>query len=193
MKTAVIEVWKWLGSNLAEIIATCALLFTAYQAYLSRRHNRLSVIPRLVSFGSRNSEDNIGHIKVTLSNKGVGPAVIEFYLFELDRKPQKLKDSREALNFVDSLVGEICIRCSVSSFAPGHVLAAGESLTIMEIVFSDAEGQGWRHIEEMMDRLALRVRYSSLYGEKFNYHSIESHGKSGKKFGLTIFAQFRDI
>ena len=41
---------KFLGEHSAEIIAICALGLTFYQAYLSRKHNRLSLKPHLTRF-----------------------------------------------------------------------------------------------------------------------------------------------
>lgn len=169
------EIWKWIGSNVAELIATCALLFTAYQAYLSRKHNRISVTPRIASFGIRNSEKGIGRLQIKLSNRGLGPAVFEDYQIELDNIPQEFKNSKEALSFIENMVGIINIKSTVISLLPGHILGIGESISIMDIHFVDEEGEGWDHIENLIDRLSLRVRYCSLYADKYEYHSNETH------------------
>ncbi len=169
-----VDVWKWLGNNSAEIIAICALIFTAYQAYLLRKHNRLSVTPKLAVFTARNSENKIGTINIELSNNGLGPAIIKKYEFEVDDKVKTFKDSDEALKFIEKLVGVIGVENKITLILPGHIIAAGESSTMLHLKFSE-ESNGWEHIEGIIDRLSLRVKYTSMYGEQFEYHSIETH------------------
>lgn len=170
-----LDSWKWLGDNVAEIIAVCALAFTAYQAHLSRRHNRLSVAPRLSTFSYRNSENGIGRLQVDLSNNGLGPATIDLYQIELDGVAQDFETSEQAHLFIQDLVGSIGIKNSISSLLPGHIISAGETATIVDLYFWENAGEGWSHIDSIADRLSLRIKYSSMYGEKLEYHSINTH------------------
>lgn len=169
------KIWIWLGCNTAEIIAVCALVFTAYQAYLSRRHNRLSIIPKLTTSTVGKSEESIGSMAVILANNGLGPAVINTYLVELDGIPQEFNDSSEVLVFMKELVGNIGVDSTVTLLNSGHIIAAGESTKVMFISFVDNEGKGSEYVDNLMNRFSLRVSYSSIYGEKFEYHSIETH------------------
>ena len=110
-----------------------------------------------------------------MSNSGLGPAIIKSCDFEIDDKVKNFKDSDELLSFIENSVGPIGIKHAVMSFLPEHVIAVGESSTILNIVFFAEGGKGWEHIEKLMDRLTLRVKYSSMYGEEFQYHSITTH------------------
>jgi hypothetical protein len=49
---------EWLGM----IIAVCALAFTAYQAYVQRKHNVISVKPHITTFVNRNRNMNTGQL-----------------------------------------------------------------------------------------------------------------------------------
>ena len=171
----VIGVWEWLGNNVSAIIAICALVFTAYQSHLTRTHNRISVKPKLTTFAKRNSENDIGVLNIKLFNKGTGPAIVKKYQFELDGIIQDFSDSAEALTFIQDLVGVIGVRNSITTLSPEQVISAGEYIEIMDISFMEYDNNGWIHIEELMDRLSIRVKYCSIYDEFFEYHSIESH------------------
>jgi hypothetical protein len=75
--------WDWLSLNAANVIAVCALSATFWQAYISRRHNRLSVVPYLTTW----EEVIEGYIVFKIMNYGVGPARIKsFNIFVDDQK-----------------------------------------------------------------------------------------------------------
>jgi len=170
-----IGIWKWFGNNSAEIIAVCALIFTVYQAYLSRKHNRMSVTPKLTVIAERNSENGIGTLHIKLFNNGLGPAIINKFDFEADNKAKEFKDSDEMLKFMEDWVGPIGIKNTVMSLLPEHIIAVNESSTLLLLEFFTEDGKGWEHIEAIVNRLSLRVKYNSMYGEEFEYHSIETH------------------
>ncbi len=170
-----VDIWKFFGNNSAEIIALCALLFTAYQAYLSRKHNRISVTPKLAILAARSTENGMGSFHIKLSNNGLGPAIIKRCDFEVDSKPKEFNDSDEMRTFIEDWVGPIGIKTTVMSFLPEHIIAANESSIILQLEFIVDDGKGWEHIEGIARRLSLRVKYSSMYGEQFEYHSIETH------------------
>lgn len=66
----------WLGTHAAEVIAICALAFTAYQAFLQRQQSRVSVRPHVTTFVNRNRKGNVGELEVILMNNGLGPALL---------------------------------------------------------------------------------------------------------------------
>lgn len=59
------------------IIALCALGFTVYQAWLTRRHNPLAVMPHLDWSRARRRDENGLALRLLLKNTGIGPAIIQ--------------------------------------------------------------------------------------------------------------------
>ncbi len=67
-------IWQWFSNNTSNVIAICALGATFWQAYLSRRHNRLSVKPHIeISTGFNFNQQEYF---INILNNGIGPALI---------------------------------------------------------------------------------------------------------------------
>jgi len=169
------EVWNWLGENAAEIIAVCALVFTAYQAGLARKHNRLSVKPHLTTFGNREELNGVKSIGATIQNNGLGPAVIQSFQFELLGQLREFRSSEEAHSVFETIIDNPKVSLSISTLCPGHVISNSEKLLIFSAVFPLSEEGSINDFESMLDAMAIKVKYQSIYGECFEYHSINSH------------------
>ena len=74
-----------LQNNPGASIALFALLLTFYQSYLTRKHNRLSVKPHLTVFSEFEYSNKIFTWNVTLTNCGLGPAIIDSYRVATDQ------------------------------------------------------------------------------------------------------------
>src|SRR5687767_14553435 len=68
------SVWSLLSNNSSNVIAICAFIATFWQAYLSRKHNRLSVKPQLEISSGFNFNDQEYYINIL--NNGLGTALI---------------------------------------------------------------------------------------------------------------------
>src|ERR1043166_4525137 len=69
---------------IATFVGFLALCVSAYTAYMQRQQVRAAVWP-ILEFDSSNSPD----IRFTLTNKGVGPAIINKVSVRLDNQPMK--------------------------------------------------------------------------------------------------------
>lgn len=104
----------------AVLIGFCALAVSAYTAYIQRQQVRAQVWPILL-YGTSNEP----MIRLTVANKGVGPALIRHVVVTVDSEPvpnwndamQKLLGSGRHL-FAQSTIG-------------GAVLSAGESVDVL--------------------------------------------------------------
>src|SRR5438034_11338974 len=96
----------------ATFIALLAVCVAGYAAYMQRQQVRAAVWP-ILEFDSSNGPD----IHFTVSNKGVGPAIIRHVIVKLDGQP--MKDWNEVL---DKLTGPGKHRYSESDIT-GHVFA----------------------------------------------------------------------
>jgi hypothetical protein len=69
------------------VIALAALFVACWQGHLARTHNRLSVLPNLQTHTDENNAGNTGTIELTLSNSGIGPAIIKAIQLKKNGKP----------------------------------------------------------------------------------------------------------
>jgi len=75
-----VAIWKLIAENSSSIIAICALIFTLWQLFVTRRHNELSVTPYLTTWS---------HID---NDNGVGPALIKTFQVFVDERGIESQD-----------------------------------------------------------------------------------------------------
>ncbi len=167
---------EWL-SFWAILISAVALIISAWQAYMFRSHNELSVVPLFDTekqFVKKGTNDMIW---IALKNDGLGPGIIESNTI-LHRN--KAIDSK--IFFVEFITKLMSFRNS--SFAllqEGEVLKPGESKRILmfdELNIMRVSGQKQRaEIYKQFFSIEIRVVYRSLYGRKYKFSK-----KLGKLF-----------
>ncbi len=146
---------------IATLVGVCALTVSGYTAYMQRQQVRATVWP-ILEFDSSNQPD----IHFTLSNKGVGPAIIRHVMVTVDGQP--VINWREALQ---KLLGPGTHNFSESDMT-GHVLSAGESMTILTphdlnnnpLTF-DKSNPLWIEMNKDRARVAVEICYCSTLGE----------------------------
>jgi len=153
---------------IATFVGVCALCVSGYTAYMQRQQVRAAVWP-ILEFDSGNQPD----IHFTLSNKGVGPAIIRHVIVTVDGQP--VKNWREAL---EKLLGPGTHWFSESDMN-GHVLSANESMTVLTPT-QDPEGTPiahnrsdplWMEVNKARARLAVEICYCSTLGECWTLRS----------------------
>jgi hypothetical protein len=160
----------------ATFIALLAVCVAGYTAYMQRQQVRAAVWP-ILEFDSSNSPD----IHFTLSNKGVGPALIRHVVVKVDDQP--VKNWREAM---EKLLGPGEHLFSESDMN-GHVLAPNESLTVVtprdasnNSLVVDKSNPLWVTMNKERVRVSVEVCYSSTLGECWTLRA------TGLKPGTTI-------
>jgi hypothetical protein len=152
---------------IATLVGFCALCVSAYTAHVQRQQVRAAVWP-ILEFDTSNEPD----IHFTLSNKGVGPAIVRHIIVTVDGQP--VRTWREAL---DKMLGPGKHGFSESSMS-GHVLAANESMTILTPL--DAGGNPiphnrsdplWMEINKARERVEVEICYCSTLGECWTLRS----------------------
>jgi len=71
------------------VIALAALVLAVWEGVMERRHNRLSVAPRLTI--RLHAGDSLGMLGCTVSNEGLGPAIVTNCLIKVDGKAMENK------------------------------------------------------------------------------------------------------
>ena len=141
-------------------IALLAVCVAGYTAYMQRQQVRAEVWP-ILEFDSSNGPD----IHFTLSNKGVGPAIIRHVIVKVDDQP--VRNWNEVL---DKFLGPVKHRYSESDMS-GHVLAPNESMTVFTPhdlegnALTDRSNPLWVEMNKDRGRLSVEICYSSTLGE----------------------------
>lgn len=133
-----------------------ALCVSGYTAYMQRQQVRAAVWPIL-----QYTSSNEPHIRLTLENKGVGPAIIRQVIVKVDDQP--MPNWHDVLQ---KLLGPGAHHFSESSMSK-HVLSAGESMDIL--VPHDNESKPLTYVNspdplsEEMNKARLRVAVEICY------------------------------
>jgi len=145
---------------IATFIALLAVCVAGYTAYMQRQQVRAAVWP-IVEFDSSNGPD----IHFTLSNKGVGPAIIRHVILKVDDQPVKNWNA-----VLDKFIGPGKHRYSESDMS-GHVLAPNESMTVFTPHDPDGNPLTDRsnplsvEMNKGRGRVSVEICYSSTLGE----------------------------
>jgi hypothetical protein len=147
---------------IATLVGVSALFVSGYTAYVQRQQVRAAVWPIL-----EYSTSNQPTIRFTVSNKGVGPAIIRHVVVTVDGQP--VRNWREAF---DKLLGPGVHRNSQSTIN-GKVLSAGESIDILvphddqshPLTFENKSDPLFIKLAEERFRVAVEICYSSTLGE----------------------------
>lgn len=154
----------------ALFVSICALFLTINQSMATRRHNRLTVKPHLTSFTERvaDSERNgIVLVKATLSNNGLGPAIIKSFEPLFDGLSIKASDPDELAEFVQKTLPVSILRdeCYFSVLRKDYVLAKDQKITVAQLSVLPTIDVSYEALKASLDQFHLRVTYESAYGE----------------------------
>lgn len=151
------------------VVALAALGLALLEGRANRRHNRLSVAPRLrLDFEARPETRSV---KIVLVNAGLGPAIFDAFEPMLDGQPAAVL----GLSTLADVAGRAGVRGKLrySTVLEGEILTHGGSLEL----FSVAPGAFEEHPDQdygaPFRRIGVRVRYHSMYGES---STCEGHG-----------------
>ncbi len=153
--------WDYSKTNSAQVISLCALALTIYQAWMTRRHNRLSCRPHLTHWTLTNFQK--GWVNISVSNNGLGPAIIRSLQLKIDGQIVKGNDSIVFQNAAAELFPN---RVREGNF--GHVnrefsLPPDGKVVLAELQFKEPYPTK-EEFETALRRAVLKIRYKSFYG-----------------------------
>lgn len=184
MASEIIEYsFEGIGAIASAIIALCAFVLTIFQFCSTKKHNLLSVKPRLTSWLDANYvlNENTGlqdfHYKVYLSNIGIGPALIERFDVYVDGdKVQKsgLEKIDESVRLLFPAVGyKIQYRAYLTK---GGALSVDQRQMLVHLVFPAGDVPDPTVLEQAKKRIKLKIEYQSIYEDEiWLYDSLEDH------------------
>ncbi|MBD2704675.1 hypothetical protein IC229_28825 [Spirosoma sp. BT702] len=140
--------------DVAVVISWLALLATLYQLYLQRIHNEKSLKP----LGQIDVEDRQGHFYVYVTNKGMGPMLIDQLLFVKDGKTYTTIDP--CLNLVRQSYTAISVNETVQK-----VILPNGHLVIFETRLEKKEEDRQR-VRQQLSAIRLKVAFRDIYNNK---------------------------
>lgn len=161
-------------------VALCTAAFTAYQAYLSRRHNHLSVRPHLAQSFTKTDvrADGTVPIRMRIYNNGLGPAIIKSYKVYFDGNFLGDADNNENMrNLSRAIVGIVRREMNIVGkpiwmFDPSEAFENHSHRDLIEITVNQNDGDDERRYFVNLERFDFVIDYETLYGERFNYLSV---------------------
>ena len=159
--------WDRITAVSGIFIALCALFISVWQGYLSREHNRLSVMPQLAINLDWHFENKSG---LFVYNQGLGPARIKRVSIFLDGKllhPYKgLQQIGDALIASQEKITEQNSLLSAHYLYPGDIIDKSEMVTFLgipeRIIKSDKVNSFNAFFAK---RVQVSIEYCSFYDE----------------------------
>lgn len=161
--------WQVLLGISGTVIALLALILTLWQAWVSRRHNKLSVIPYLTTWTHTNHQAYKYHVEII--NNGIGPALIKSFKIFVDGHQIQGKDLeliQKCLKLLFPAYEYTSYNCYLSE---GYMMAPKEKRDLVVIQFLGPTFPSPEEIEHATKRVKIFVEYESIYKDKFVYDS----------------------
>ncbi len=157
--------WETIIGLSSMLIALCALAFSILQGKYAQKHNRISITPHLTTFVHSDVQNN--KYSADLINGGIGPALIQSYEILVDNKLVEGHRDEKVLNTIKLLFPNYnyCVYKTWLEF--GYAMAEKERLKLIEIIFKGANMPTPEEVAEAIDRVIIKIKYKSLYGDSF--------------------------
>lgn len=164
------------------VIALLAMGATIWQAWVTRKHNYLSVRPLLVWYIERKNSSDGAELICLLRNKGIGPAIVTDRYFTINGqrfKPTGIQTD-EALQLVQTALGQK-YKYDVKQWGlPGKnsAILSQEEVSILHLSFSGMSHETLSLVMESMNYINFHLDYESLYGHKWKLTTDDLHKES---------------
>jgi hypothetical protein len=168
------EIWI---SGASAVVALAALGLAIWEGSANRRHNRLSLLPRVRLDLDVNPQER--SVTISLNNAGLGPAVFDSVEPMLDGKLA----AERGIHGIGDVAVEAGIEGSLryATVLVDEVLTQGSSLELLTVLESSFDEYPDQDYEAAFRRIGVRVRYRSVYEERFVYegHGYQFLGRDG--------------
>lgn len=166
---------------MAMLVALFTGIFTAYQAFLTRKHNRLSVKPDVTTWINEDNADGYYIVRCDVKNNGIGPAIIRDYSVFYEGQKIGSNENRKALEAaieekIDAQGG--IIRKSVAVFGKDYPFPAGAEHTLLEIQIPTHTQFDKKPYQDFIDKFDADFTYECIYGKTFTHSTKDSKDKN---------------
>lgn len=162
----------------ATITAVAALAVAVWDNVQSRAYNRLSVRPLLVLDAQRNTSDATDHGELTISNQGVGPAIVRRVRIryvpignhgEAAASPADTLEFEAWAELADRLRSLGFVVTGWTDLATDRPIGTDHSIQLFRFQSDRNEtSESGADVQDVFDAVTLDVDYESVYGESFS-------------------------
>ena len=167
------DIWSWLSSNAANVIAICALVATFWQAYISRQHNKLSVKPYLTTWTNLQDNETSLIFTVDILNNGVGPALIKSFQIYVNEQEIKGKEDELVKKAFKILFPTYPSEPDYAYMTTGYMMPPGGECHLVTATFSAPIASVKEEIEYAKGSVRIVIQYESIYQEQQTFDSAE--------------------
>lgn len=147
------------------LIAFAAIGLAVWEGAENRRHNRLSVQPRLGAQVDAGRAADTEYVRMSVESTGLGPAVVKAFRIYLDGEPQDtaVSPSTSPWSKVIQAVSTPRMQLSTHAFGSSYYFPAGREQVLFE-ARSVADSSRQRPVSRILERVAVQICYCSIYG-----------------------------
>ena len=147
---------------MAALVSLCALFVSVYQMQLQKKQQYASVWPHLRPYYMTNLNDSTFEWALHVANYGVGPAVIQEVIYEIDGKPlENFEAFIDSLSFTNTPDSEDATQDLIH---PGEFLPAGMDIVLIS---TKRNAKLYPAFSKKTKRINLRIKYASVYSEEW--------------------------
>lgn len=180
-------------------IAGMAVLFTAWQAQIARKHSKVSVMPHLhIEIGLLNNDLGSG-IHLSIANNGLGPAIIKTFYVSRGDKVVDLRGDSTIVDegMLDLIDLDLLYRYEFTRFKGGAVIGPSIQVPIIVIKGFDIDPNNpektLQEISNKLDLLNIDVEYEDAFRERFLFNSqLDSPLKIGRGIIRKLWVKISD-
>ncbi len=166
------------GALLSLVTATIAIIIAIWNGIIIQKQARLSVIPALSIWANYPTRDS-PIVRVTIANKGFGPAIIQSFQVFRDGSEIGGPLFEKTITLIKSSFGRhLSGKIYAATLERGHSLGTGDEVVIAEFsVTPELIRCGTDGVAQLMKPISLIVRYKDIYGRKwaFAVHEFDGH------------------
>lgn len=165
----------FLRDNATVIIAVCALYLTLKQLGISRKHNKMSVRPHLIT--STESDEKEGVFKLILKNNGIGPAQFKKVSLFLDDELFVLNGERKIKDMLSKMFDKHHhYSSSQTDLGDNYVMSPNEEIMLLEFKLIEPVSER-KNVVDILNRADMSIEYESFYGDSFIFDTKENANK----------------
>lgn len=151
------------------LIAALAFFVATFQTYTTHKHNERMVTPHLGGYWESDHENFI--YKYTISNNGLGPAIIKNVTYFLDDKKFESPTHDVVEGLLERLFEPHTREQELGIYGNNEYVPQGETKTIIRIRFKYRDVDMDEIIERIQSRARIEIKYQSIVKKKFRFNS----------------------
>ena len=143
------------------VIALSALGLAIFEGYQTRKHNRVSVRPKIhIKFTTEN-----GIFTLSLINGGLGPANLYEIQF-VEKTPDGTTNIENIEDHVRACGAKLTLDASIKPGSQiGMPLSPGEARAILAVELPDDDPQN--SVRDSVSKIHVKIKYLDIYDQKF--------------------------